>query len=177
MLRGRLLRLSRGGGSGRSRRGGNGGRFWSFRGFGGGSRRCRSFRRIGFLFLSLRGGGRSRSRCGRSGGGWCHGDRAGGGRSGGCGWWLDGLVTEELGLLRGLLAGGEHGEGEGQHEKEDGEIDGELLEDVRGLGSPDLTGHGIAEGGSEALLARTLHEDDEDEEQADEDFDHREDTD
>jgi hypothetical protein len=40
-----------------------------------------------------------------------------------------------------------------------------------------LAGHGITKRGSEALLARALHEDDEDEEQADEDFDHREDTD
>jgi hypothetical protein len=76
-----------------------------------------------------------------------------------------------------MLAGGEHGEGEGQHEKKNGEIDGELLEDVRGLGTPHLAGHGITKGRSEALLARTLHEDDEDKEQADENFDHREDTD
>lgn len=161
------------------RRSRSGGGLWSFGSLWSGSSRCgRSFRGvcfggIGLLLVGFRSGGGSRSRRGGSGRSRCHGNRARSGRGGRSRWRRGRLVTEELRLLRSLFAGGEHGEGQRENEKQDGEIDGELLEDVRGLRTPDLAGHGIAERGTEALLARTLHEDNENEEQADEDFDHR----
>jgi len=192
-LRRRLLRLGRGGGSSRSRCGcgcgcgcgcrgrrGSGGGLWSFGGRSGSRRRFRgvSLGGFGFLFVGLRSRGRAWSRYGGSRSrSWGRGDGARSRRCCRCGRWLGGLVTEELRLLRGLFACGQHGEGQRESKKQHGEIDGELLEDVCGLRTPHLAGHGITEGSSEAFLPRALHENNEDEKEADENFDHRENAD
>ena len=70
----------------------------------------------------------------------------------------------------------EHGEQEGQAKKDDGEPDGEFLQHVGGLRAPDLAGGGVAEGGAEAFLTWALHEHDENEKKADDDFDCGEDS-
>lgn len=65
---------------------------------------------------------------------------------------------------------------DGEGEEDDGKIDRELLQHVGGLRTPDLAGCGIAEGGAEAFLTGTLHEHDENEKKADDDFDCGEDS-
>jgi hypothetical protein len=68
----------------------------------------------------------------------------------------------------------EHGEQEREAKHDDGEPDGELLQYVSGLRAPDLAGGGVTEGGAEAFLAWALHEHDENEQKADDDFDYGE---
>lgn len=69
-----------------------------------------------------------------------------------------------------------HGQEKSQAKKRDGEPDRELLQHVGGLWSPDLAGGGIAEGSAKAFLPRALHEHDENEQKADDDFDCGEDA-
>ena len=63
----------------------------------------------------------------------------------------------------------EDAEGEAEAEEENGQAHGEFLQYVGGLGTPDLIRNPGAEGGSQAFLFRTLHEDHEYHEQADDD--------
>jgi len=76
-----------------------------------------------------------------------------------------------------VLTGDEGGEGDGEHEEQNGEPDGGLLQDVGGLRTPHLTGHAFTESCAKAFLLGTLHHDDEDEQEADDDFENREDGD
>lgn len=89
---------------------------------------------------------------GGSSGGGGRGDRGGGDRHAG-----------EL----ARLAGFEDAEGDAEDEEEDAEVNGAFLEDVSGLGAPDLVGDAGAKSGAEAFLFGALHEDEEDDQQAD----------
>ncbi len=86
-------------------------------------------------------------------------------------------LRENLGPTRVLLAGRQHGQREREHEQGDGQIHRAALKHVRCLRTDEL-GHGrVTKGSTEALLARALHEYNENEEEADDDFDHRENSD
>ena len=76
-----------------------------------------------------------------------------------------------------MLAGDEGGQGHGKDEEEDGEPDGGFLQHVGGLCTPHLACHAFTEGGAETFLLGTLHHDDEDEQEADDDFENRKDGD
>lgn len=70
-----------------------------------------------------------------------------------------------------MFATDQNSQQQGDAEKNDGEIDGEFLQHIGGLRTPDLAGGGIAKGSTQALLPRALHEHDKDEQDADDDFD------
>ena len=72
-----------------------------------------------------------------------------------------------------MLLGYQNGEDSGEEEQGDGQVNGELLKYVGGLGTEHLAGHVATESGAEALLAGALHEHDEDQKQTDDDLNDR----
>jgi hypothetical protein len=76
-----------------------------------------------------------------------------------------------------LVFGNQHSEHGGEEEERYRQVNSELLQDVGGLRPKHLTGHVSAEGSTEPLLAGTLHEDNQDEQKADDDFDNRQESD
>lgn len=73
-----------------------------------------------------------------------------------------------------MALGGQDCKGERQHKKHHRQIDRAFLQDVGGLSTDEL-GHGtVTKRGTKAFLARALHENDENQKEADENFDYRE---
>ena len=75
-----------------------------------------------------------------------------------------------------LITADQESQGESQDEKNDCQIDGELLQHVGGLGTSDLVHHSVTKGRAKAFLLRALHKYDKDEEEADENLDHGKDA-
>ncbi len=74
------------------------------------------------------------------------------------------------------MAADQHGQEQREGKQGQRQPHRELLQHVGGLSSPDLAGGGVAEGGAKAFLPRALHEHDENEQKADDDFDCGEDA-
>lgn len=76
-------------------------------------------------------------------------------------------------LLNGRLLGGgfrvKNGEEQAGAKEDRTEVNREFLEDVGGLGSEQVLRHAAAEGSAEALVFRTLHQDDQDHEHGSDD--------
>lgn len=73
---------------------------------------------------------------------------------------------------------GDHYSQDGSQRKEGhGQINGELLQHVGGLGTEHLAGHVATKSSTESLLAGTLHEDNQNKKKADDDFNNRQEGD
>jgi hypothetical protein len=71
----------------------------------------------------------------------------------------------------------QHGDQKSEHKKQDAQPSGALLQHIGGLSTEHLVGHAAAKSCAKSFLTRTLHEHDEDEEGADNAFQHHEKSD
>lgn len=75
------------------------------------------------------------------------------------------------------LPNGKPAQRRGKTKKGDPKIARESLEDVRGLGAEEILGHSTAECCTEAFVLRPLHQDEQNEQQADQNLDDQQDID
>lgn len=76
-----------------------------------------------------------------------------------------------------MLAGGKHGQTNGQDKESNCQVDGELLQHVGGLRPEHLAGHVASERRAQTFLTGALHEHDKNQKKADDHLDRRENTD
>jgi len=89
----------------------------------------------------------------------------------------NGWRFEQTGRTSRLVFGDQNGQHGSQEKQRDRQVNGEFLQHVGGLSTKHLAGHVSTEGSTESLLTGTLHEDNEDEEKADDDFNNRQESD
>jgi hypothetical protein len=78
--------------------------------------------------------------------------------------------------MTGLTLSRQHSQRNREDKEEHSEIDGAFLQHVGGLGTHKLRHGSVTKGRAKSFLPRALHENDENHEEADENFDHRENT-